>query len=126
MCGSCVAKMDHHCVWINQCVGMHNYKYFLQFLILHALLCTYAVVIGCAILLSEADRLNLHNATFKNETNTAIKSSWWIICMFFLKTQQAFTCVLMLTLVAGTVIYIFIYYHLMLIRAGTTTNESMK
>ena len=30
-CGFCVFKMDHHCPWINNCVGQKNMKYFLQF-----------------------------------------------------------------------------------------------
>ncbi|XP_070673040.1 probable protein S-acyltransferase 14 isoform X2 [Malus domestica] len=32
VCGRCVLKMDHHCVWVVHCVGALNYKYFLLFL----------------------------------------------------------------------------------------------
>lgn len=29
-CGRCVLCMDHHCPWLNNCVGFFNRKYFLQ------------------------------------------------------------------------------------------------
>lgn len=32
-CNKCYLKMDHHCLFLDVCIGFHNYKFFIQFLI---------------------------------------------------------------------------------------------
>ena len=53
VCDHCVEKFDHHCIWINQCAGRKNYKWFLLFLFLHLLVCAYAFIAGIAIFFGE-------------------------------------------------------------------------
>ena len=50
ICCRCVLRMDHHCTWINNCVGHNNYRSFFSFLV-HS---TAALFHSLALLFSHA------------------------------------------------------------------------
>eukprot|EP00002_Diphylleia_rotans_P016696 TRINITY_DN3247_c0_g4_i1.p1 TRINITY_DN3247_c0_g4~~TRINITY_DN3247_c0_g4_i1.p1 ORF type:complete len:212 (-),score=22.06 TRINITY_DN3247_c0_g4_i1:476-1111(-) len=39
-CRRCILKMDHHCPWVCNCVGLYNHKYFVLFAIYAWISCT--------------------------------------------------------------------------------------
>lgn len=45
ICKRCIRRMDHHCPWINNCVGERNQKYFIQFLVYVGVLAVYAIAL---------------------------------------------------------------------------------
>lgn len=45
VCKRCCYKMDHHCPWINNCVGHDNHKFFWLFLTYTVVACAHAAVL---------------------------------------------------------------------------------
>ncbi|CAM4623070.1 palmitoyltransferase ZDHHC3-like [Lepidochelys kempii] len=56
ICHRCVRRMDHHCPWINNCVGELNQKYFIQFLFYTGLASLYAMGLVLTMWLWPVDR----------------------------------------------------------------------
>uniref|UniRef100_A0A1A8K0J8 Palmitoyltransferase n=1 Tax=Nothobranchius kuhntae TaxID=321403 RepID=A0A1A8K0J8_NOTKU len=44
ICSICILKMDHHCPWLNNCVGHFNHRYFFSFCLYMTLGCIYCSI----------------------------------------------------------------------------------
>jgi len=46
VCDRCVLKMDHHCIFLAQCIGLFNYKFFCLFVVYAILACCFYVAVS--------------------------------------------------------------------------------
>ncbi|KMT11075.1 hypothetical protein BVRB_5g111630 isoform A [Beta vulgaris subsp. vulgaris] len=53
VCKRCVLRMDHHCIWINNCVGHANYKVFFIFVLYAVIACIYSAVLLLGSMVSD-------------------------------------------------------------------------
>ncbi|XP_039515769.1 palmitoyltransferase ZDHHC23-A isoform X1 [Pimephales promelas] len=94
ICGACVLRMDHHCVWINSCVGQANHRQFILTLLLFLLTSFYGISL---VLRSVCPRQSLFTAMLYcpgvyNQHSTAL----------------CFTCVWYSVIITGGLLHLFI------------------
>ncbi|ETI27974.1 hypothetical protein G647_00423 [Cladophialophora carrionii CBS 160.54] len=132
ICKACVQKQDHHCIWINNCVGRANYLWFNALLVSIAALLVYGSHLGYGLLDARLqDRLVPPALTRGSLTSKrwSTRLSWneyahawaWAIAV-----EWRIGAVVMLSLMCVPLAFGFLAYHLYLIWAGMTTNESSK
>ena len=89
ICRMCVSKFDHHCIWIRQCVGQKNYKYFVSFLFLHSLWCTYLSVIGALSLYETLVKLKFWDTKFRLG-NQYVQGDNWLALQYVFVVETLF------------------------------------
>lgn len=112
-CGGCVAVADHHCVWINNCVGVNNWDYFYFFLVVSCYLFLYGGYLQYAVL-----------------RESLAREKWdWQLPMRLSAVDLAHhtaLCLLVLCVLIGLIACSYTGYHFYLLARGVTTNESVK
>jgi len=127
VCNACISKFDHHCPWINGCVGEANYRWFLTFLCSTAILLLYSSYGVCLVLLDFIVSRNLFGRQFiHRETGERVNANLVVVFTFVFAEKSLLVMLGILSIIMAVVMIGFIGYHLYLIAIGTTTNESAK
>jgi palmitoyltransferase len=67
-----VAKADHHCAWLNNCVGLNNYRHFITFLFATTILCVYGSILVYKLYWHHINQQRLMEMAYTNDQGQKI------------------------------------------------------
>lgn len=127
ICNVCIAKQDHHCVWVMNCLGRGNYIYFVGLLGSLGVLLSYGTYTAYTILMDliQADTTQNNQGTPSsragNNWSEQFQSWAWAFAQDFRVGGVGLLAAMTAPLAWG-----LFWYHIYLIWAGMTTNETSK
>eukprot|EP00850_Spirogloea_muscicola_P005385 SM000024S07847 [mRNA] locus=s24:822637:827975:- [translate_table: standard] len=128
ICDRCVARFDHHCGWMNNCIGENNIRFFLAFLIWHCIICWYgAYILGC-VFAGEVQKRHLLDALKGHHQVPTMRIKDWLpqVTQWLLHYFAMPMMLLIFSMVVSVLVVSFLCYHLYLVTTNTTTNEMYK
>jgi palmitoyltransferase ZDHHC4 len=132
VCRACVQRQDHHCIWINNCVGRNNYLWFNLLLVSIAALLCYGSYLGVGILDGRLQErfvpaaLTRGSVSAKRWSTRLSWSEYFHAWAWAVAVEWRIGAVMMLAMMCVPLAGGFLAYHVYLIWAGMTTNESAK
>ncbi|KAJ1729627.1 palmitoyltransferase swf1 [Coemansia biformis] len=128
-CGKCVQMAEHHCVWLNNCVGLRNTRWFVGFLATFAIVCVYGAYLASTVLLELRHVLGLASAAaavWDDDLGRHVALSFRSSLLYVLDSRPLLAVLLVLLVVMAPAIVFFAGYQLRIVMLGYTGNEETK
>ncbi|KAJ1297023.1 hypothetical protein BS78_01G346300 [Paspalum vaginatum] len=127
ICDKCVARFDHHCGWMNNCIGEKNIRYFVAFLVWHFLICVYgAVVIGFILAGELKERKVIYILTVYYGIENSFSGLFPHVAQWLLAVHNTQILLSVFLAILALLLGGFCAYHAHLCLTNTTTNETFK
>ncbi|KAM6078795.1 palmitoyltransferase ZDHHC4 isoform 1-T1 [Theristicus caerulescens] len=125
-CSTCVHRFDHHCVWVNNCIGAFNAKYFFLYLFTLTAMAATIAIITAAFLIQVVLLSNMMHGSYIDDQGQehAVEILFLIQHLFLTFPRIVFMLgfVILLTLVLGA----YCCFNLYLALTNQTSNEWCK
>lgn len=107
-----VARYDHYCGWVCNTIGEENYRWFLLFLVIHVIMCTYGSVVCFLLFRGEIrDKQLLELTFFDRRTGESVPSNEFIVVQFLFAQETAVCSVMIIMAVMAIALGGFLGYH---------------
>jgi ankyrin repeat protein len=88
-CDKCVRRFDHHCIWINKCIGYENHRLFISYLVLLQV-SAFVMITGCLLYINDfCGGIFLHNLACQPWVSytliMAINLFFWLSLLSFMQ-----------------------------------------